>query len=101
MSKTSIEKIRVKKEMLDLLQDIMTMLADKETEVSKEYKNVGKTDKQRTNWKTGELMWEDEEKTIPLYEDNWEYVDKEELTENDKARIEAINQIRTTIEKLV
>lgn len=101
MSKTSIEKIREKKQMLDLLQKILSTLDSEENDTKMEYRATGKTETQKKHWKTGELLWEDEEKTIPVYETKYDYVEKEEFSEDDKAKLEAINQIRTAIEKLV
>ena len=101
MAKTTIQKLKLKKEMIELLQVIISVLDQKEEDTKKDYLPVGELDEQDTHWRTGELLWEDEEKTIPKKKKKYDYIEKPELDENDLAKIEAINQIRVAIEKLV
>lgn len=99
--KTSLQKLKVKEQVLDIVKYFFEILERKEEETTEEYACVGKSDEQAVDWHTKELLWEDEDKTIPKYRDKYDYVKKEELNEDDKARLEAINIIRTTLEKLV
>lgn len=99
--KTSLQKLKVKAQVLDIVKNFFETLDRYEEDTSQEYTVVGKTDEQAVDWHTKEPLWEDEEKTIPKYRDKYDYVKKEELEEDDKARLEAINLIRTTLEKLV
>ena len=99
--KTSLQKLKVKAQVLDIVRRFYETLDGIENDVSQEYKVVGKTDEQAVDWHTKEPLWEDEEKTIPKYRDKYDYVQKENLDEDDKAKLEAINQIRIALEKLV
>lgn len=62
---------------------------------------IGKEDEQATRWSTGELLWEDEDKTIPLYRDKYGDVPKttEDYTEEDKIKITAIKKVMVMLEK--
>lgn len=99
--KTSLQKLKVKAQVIDIIKGIYERLNVFEDDVSQEYTVVGKTDEQAVDWHTKEPLWEDEDKTIPMYRDKYDYVKKEVLNDDDKARLEAINQIRTALEKLV
>ena len=101
MAKTSIQKLRVKKEVISFIEVIFDVLDQKEENVRKDFLPVRDSDEQDTNWKTGELLWEDEEKTIPKMKKEYDYVEKPELTDEDKAKLEAIEVIRIALEKLV
>jgi len=99
--KTSLQKLKVKAQVLDIVKDFYERLDRYEEESSLEYTVVGKSEEQAVDWHTKEPLWEDEDKTIPKYRDKYDYVKKEDLSDDDKARLEAINVIRTTLEKLV
>ena len=93
--------VMVKREMLDLLETLYKELDDAEKPIGKSYECVGKEEEQSKDWRTGELLWEDEEQTIPKYRDKWDWVEKGELDDNDKAKKEAIETIRKALDKLV
>ena len=97
------EKIVAKKAYLTVLEKLADSLEAQRKDVLTDYKIIGKEDKQATNWKTGELLWEDEEKTIPKYENKWGYVDipEEELSEEAKATLKAIDDVEKSLEKLI
>lgn len=99
--KTSLQKLKVKAQVLDIVKNFFETLDRYEEDTSQEYTVVGKTDEQAVDWHTKEPLWEDEEKTIPKYRDKYDYVQKENLDEDDKAKLEAINIVRATLEKLV
>lgn len=101
MAKTSVQKLKVKKEVITYLENVFSKLQDYEDNVKKNWQPVRDTDEQDTHWKTGELLWEDEEQTIPKMKKEYDYVDKKELDEDNLAKIEAIEVIRTALEKLV
>jgi hypothetical protein len=96
-----MNSIKVKRITLEYLEKLMADLESYEDDIKKEYIVVGKEEEQARNWKTDELLWEDEEKTIPKYRDKYDYVPKKELNENDKINLEAINTIKKALEKLV
>lgn len=99
--KTSLQKLKVKAQVLDIVKYFFEILDRNEEETSQEYACVGKSDEQAVDWHTKEPLWEDEDKTIPKYRDKYDYVKKENLDEDDKAKLEAINIVRATLEKLV
>lgn len=97
------DKIVAKKAYLTVLEKLADSLEAQKKDVLTDYRIIGKEDKQATNWKTGELLWEDDEKTIPHYADMWGYVDipEEELTEEAKATLKAIEEVEKSLEKLI
>ena len=96
-------KIREKKAYLDILERIVNVLDDEERNATSDFRCVGKEEEQAKDYKTGELLWEDEEQTIPKYRDRWDYVKvaDSELTDDSKAKLRAINMVRDTLEKLI
>ena len=101
MAKTT-EIIRNKKAMLDVMEKLFSELDNIEEWETKEYKQVGLEDEQATD-RNGNLLWEDEDETIPKYRAKYDYVEipKNMLSDDSKAKLEAIEKIRTTLEKLV
>lgn len=97
------KKILAKKAYLTVLERLSATLEEIKRDALNDYRVVGKKSEQAKSWKTGELLWEDEEKTIPRYESEWDYVPipEEELTDEAKAKVEAIKEIETTLEKLI
>lgn len=66
------------------------------------YECVGKETEQARDWRTNELLWDDEEHTIPRYRDRYEYVpvSEKDLTEEEKCRIKVIKNVMAKLEKL-
>lgn len=66
------------------------------------YEKVGVETEQAKSYKTGELLWEDEECTIPKYRDIYDYVPvpEEELTEEQKIKVKVIKNLMAKLEKL-
>ena len=96
------DNINVKRATLEVIESIYRDLDNKVQETKQEYKKVGVDEtKQRKSWKTGELLWEDEEQTIPSYEPIYDYVDKEELSADDIAMLDAIAIVCKALDKLV
>ena len=96
-------KIQTKKAMLDIIEELFKSLDDTEKNVVYSYEVVGKEDEQAKDWKTGELKWEDDEHTIPYYRNRYDYVkrDVESLDDYDKAKLEAIAEVRKALDKLI
>lgn len=63
------------------------------------------TDEQDKDWRTKELLWEDDEKTIPKMKVNreWGYVPRpaEELTDEDQAFQKAVEEVRKVLIKML
>lgn len=94
-------KFKEKQILAELLDELYTTIDRKEQDARTEYKITGKTETQAKDWRTGELRWEDEEKTIPKMEDKWETVPKESLSEDDEIRIKMCQHIKTQLEKMI
>lgn len=95
---------QVNKVKMEILERLYASLLEMEKDAATDYRIVGKEDEQATDWRTDELLWEDEEKTIPKYRDKWDHVEltKEELDERPEARakLAAIIEVKKYLEKL-
>lgn len=94
-------KFQIKKAEVDILTKLNEKLADLEKDNLMTYTVVGKETEQATDWRTGELLWEDEEMTIPKYRDHYDYVEKSVLTDDEKAFQAAVNTVRQALEKML
>lgn len=87
------------------LSEICEFLQNRRKDYTMTWSIIGKTEEQakKYNWKTEEyeLLWEDEDKTIPKYADEWGNVPKkdEEYTDEDRIRIETIDRVMKMLEK--
>jgi len=100
MSKKNI--FTEKKAVIEVLERLVDTLADLEKDARFDYRIVGKESEQAKDWRTGELKWDDEEKTIPHYDSKWDYVEipKDELSDERLAKLVAIGFVRESLEKL-
>lgn len=90
--------MRKQAEVLERLEDVLNeIIRDK----SMTWDVVGKEEEQATSWKTGELLWEDEEHTIPKYKNKYDYVPKAELDEDDQITIDVCNGFLKKLDKLI
>ena len=98
-----MKNVQVKRAQIDVIEKLLEALDDLRKDTSKEYKKVGKETKQATNWRTGELLWEDEAKTIPKYDDRYEYVDipDEQMTDSKKALLQAISDMESKLDAMI
>lgn len=96
-------KFKEKQYVAELLDKLYREVQNEEDNCSQEYRIVGKTDEQEKHWKTGELLWEDEEKTIPKMKSQWDYVRKseDEMSEDDYAKIKACQYLKAQLEKMI
>ena len=94
-------KFKEKQILAEILNDLYAEVNRKEESVGLSYKPVG--EEQAKDWRTGELQWEDEDKTIPKMTAKWDNVPKteEELTEEDKIRIRVCQHIKSLLEKML
>lgn len=86
----------------EILSEIYEELETKLKYATKRYECVGKEEEQARDWRTNELLWEDEEKTIPKYRDKYDYVTvlDSELTEEEKLRAKVIKSVMAKLEKI-
>ena len=95
-------KFKEKQFTAEILSDLYNEVEEKERSIRTTYTRIG--EKQDTDWRRGgELLWEDEEKTIPKMTDEWGYVDKdeEELTEEDRLKLKVCQNIKAQLEKMI
>ena len=85
----------------EILADLYEEVESKERNIRTHYQPIG--EKQAFDWRNNELIWEDEEKTIPKMEKEWGYVDKdeEEFTEEDRMKLKVCQQIKAQLEKMI
>ena len=95
--------LRVKAAKIELVQMLDRTLDQEYKSLYQKYDIVGKSDEQATNYKTGELLWEDDEHTIPRYKDKWDYIDlsDSDLTPEQIAKRDAIQFLREALLNLV
>ena len=100
---TKFTKLQLRKAELNVLEKLMNSLDSYERDYLMSYEEVGKETEQATDWRTGELRWEDDEKTIPYYKSIYDYVPRpeEKWTVEDYATQKAVENIRAVLEKMI
>jgi hypothetical protein len=95
-------KFKVKKAEAEILETLYTTVQEKLESAYKDYRKTG-TQEQDKDWRTGELLWEDAEQTVPQMKDVWAFVNipEEELNEDQIATVKACNNIMAYLEKLL
>lgn len=95
-------EIKKRIEILEKLDEVLKSI-ERDTRTEWGIVNEEVTDIQDTHWKTGELLWQDDEKTIPKFKVNreWDYIPKIELDDEDKMTLEQVEQIRKVLRKMV
>ena len=98
-----MERIKEKQAELEVLERLLNTLDNEERCYKQEYVQVGISDEQEKHWKTGELLWEDDEHTKPKYRKIYDYVDvpEDKLTDEAKVKLAACAKLRTMLEKLI
>ena len=96
-------KFAVKKAQIEILERFAKVLEEMRNDTVTDYRVIGKEDEQATSWKTGEPLWEDAECTIPKYRDKWGSVPltDEEMTDEKKAMLVALEEMEKALDKLV
>jgi hypothetical protein len=94
-------KFKEKQILAEILSDLYEEVEQKEKSVRTNYTAIGEV--QDKDWRSGELLWEDEEKTIPKMTKEWGYVDKDEedLTEDDRIKLKVCQHIKSQLEKMI
>ena len=100
MANKKFLEAQIRAEVLSSLYDVVQ---EKIKDTQTDYRVVKKNATQATDWKTGEYLWEDEEQTIPKMKDEWGHVTKtdDELTEEDRIRIDVLRDVGKALEKLL
>lgn len=84
-------KVKIKTELLRIMEDITATLDFKEKDIREEYVQLDGEVEEYTDWKTGELK----------IRDKWGNRPKAELSEDDRLKLEAVDTIRKALEKLI
>ena len=94
-------KFKEKQFTAETLSTLYEEVENMEKHIRTSYVPVG--EKQDRNWRTGELLWEDEEKTIPKMTKEYGYVDKDEddLTDDDRLKLKVCQSIKSQLEKMI
>lgn len=95
------KRFTVMRKQAEVLERIENLLEEMIKDTSMTLDVVGKDDEQATSWRTGELLWEDEEHTIPKYKDRYDYVPKAELNEDDQITIDVCKGFLKKLDKLI
>ena len=95
-------KFKVMKAQAEILERIDALLDDIIKDVSYRYEAVGKEEEQATNW-NNELMWEDDEHTIPHYRNKYEHVPipENEMDETDRIKRDVCRRFSERLDKLI
>lgn len=88
---------------VDIIRDIMEKIKREVDDLLNKYEFTGYSTEQRKHWKTGELIWEDEKKTIPSYEKTYETrrLEVSELDDNEYAKYVAYKEIMDYLTKSI
>lgn len=87
----------------EVLEKLDNLLQDIIKDNSMSYEAIGKEKEQATDWRTGELKWEDEEKTIPYFKTVYGLVPipEDELYEENKIIMEVCKKFSQKLDKLL
>ena len=98
----NVNKFKAMQAKAEILDGLYTDVKEKYKSAFQEYCKTGEQE-QVKDWKTGELQWEDEEKTIPVMRDIYDWIDvpEDELSEEQLAKIWACENILEALEKMV
>ena len=84
----------------ELTTAIVDTIGDKLKGIKSEYTIIGKEEEQAKDFRTGDLLWEDEENTIPKFRDKWGWVEKE-LNDEDRNKIFTALKLEKELFKII
>ena len=96
MSNTKFKEAKIR---ADVLQEVYESLEEKIRNTKQYWGVIKKDDHQKVDWRTNEPVFDDND--LPVMEDKYDYIDKDELTEDDELRIKVLQDIIKSIEKLL
>ena len=99
MTKMANTKFKEAKIRADVLQEVYESLEEKIRNTKQYWGVIKKDDHQKIDWRTNEPIFDDND--LPVMEDKYDYIDKDELTEDDELRIKVLQDIIKSIEKLL
>ena len=88
--------------LVDALETVIENVNNERKWQCKSYQKIGYEDEQAKD-RDGNLLWEDEEQTIPKYREKWDYVDVdiETMSDKDYAKYLAFNKILETLNNMI
>jgi hypothetical protein len=97
-----LNKFKTKKAEAEILDELYMRVEEKLADTYTEYRPTDEQEQDK-DWRTGELLWEDEEQTIPKMKPVWKYMEipEEELNEDKQAIVKACKTIMTALEKML
>ena len=96
MANTKFKEAKIRAE---VLQEVYESLEEKIICTKQYWGVIKKDDHQKINWRTDEPVFDEE--GLPVMEDKCGYIDKDELTEDDKLRIKVLKDVIKSMEKLL
>lgn len=100
MTKETKLTIKEKFAMLEVLKDVIERLESDRKYEACDYVQTGVETEQARRY-NGELLWEDEEQTIPKYNEIWEYVPKKDIPERCALKIAAIDRVLEELNNII
>lgn len=102
MANSLLNRFEVKQYEMHYLSEVYKTLERELEYVREDYRPIRDTDVQETD-RDGNLKWQDDEHTIPIMKKEWGTVTKtdDELTDEDKAKIAAIQNVMEKLEKMI
>ena len=99
MTKMTSTKFKEAKIRAEVLQEVYESLEEKIRYTKQYWGVIKKDDHQKVDWGTNEPVFDDE--GLPVMEDKYGYIDKNELTEDDELRIKVLQDVIKSIERLL
>ena len=96
MANTKFKEAKIRAE---VLQEVYESLEEKIRDTKQYWGVIKKDDHQKVDWRTNEPVFDDND--LPVMEDKYDYIDKDELTEDDELRIKVLQDVIKSIEKLL
>ena len=96
MANTKFKEAKIRAE---VLQEVYESLEEKIRNTKQYWGVIKKDDHQKVDWHTNEPVFDDE--GLPVMEDEYGYIDKDEITEDDELRIKVLQDVIKSIEKLL
>ena len=96
MANTKFKEAKIRAE---VLQEVYESLEEKVRDTKQYWGVTKKAAKQKVDWRTNEPVFDDD--GLPVMEDEYGYIDKDELTEDDQLRLKVLKETIKAIEKLL
>lgn len=99
MTKMANTKFKEAKIRAEVLQEVYDSLEEKIKYTKQYWGVIKKDDHQKVDWRTNEPIFDDN--GLPIMEDKYGYIGKDEMTEDDELRIKVLREVIKSLEKLL